>query len=270
MKEEKTLLPDLRGKMSEVKVKEQEIQQTFWSRLQRFMEVLNAEVEAEKLQAHPIVKNCKYLPISHMEMALDELFFGQWSTGEFKWQVVSNEIIGSLELSVLHPLSENWLKRVGATAIQIMVDSIPEATKKKMTRQEINAWAVSIDNKKPGALTNGGFSKLKAECFKNACLSLGRYLGRDVNREHTAEDYLGTIKDPDERKSELRNQISDLLRDNQDTEFTEGIAKEIIEAEESGTNSIQFYKSLLNKIKKDGAKDNDGVSEGATDQPKQD
>ena len=254
-KQTQQTLPALRGKMTEKslqKVSDMEEQQAFWARLQRFMEIVNADVEAEKLQEHPIVKDCKYLPISHMEMALDEVFFGQWSTGEFKWQVVSNEVIGSLELLVFHPLTKNWLKRVGAASIQIMVDSIPEAEKRKMARQEINAWAVDIANKKPGALTNGGFAKLKAECFKNACLSFGRYFGRDVNREHTAGDYLGTIKDPDERKDELRARISDLLAQNQDPEEVQRIANVILETEEAGKNTIEFYKGVIKNISKDG------------------
>ena len=250
-----TTLPELRGKMTEKalqKSDEMEKQQAFWSRLQKFMEIVNGNVENEKLQEHPIVKDCKYLPISHMEMALDEVFFGHWSTENFKWQVVSNEIIGSIDLVVLNPLSKEWLRRTGATAIQIMVDSIPEQQKKNMTRQEVNAWAVSIDNKKPGALANGGFAKLKAECFKNACLSLGKYFGRDVNREHRADDYLGTIKDPDERKTELRTMISQMLMDNQDLEFVQNIANLIADAEEAGKNTIEFYKYIMKKIKPDG------------------
>jgi hypothetical protein len=132
-----------------------------------------------------------------------------------------------------------------------MVDSIPDTIKQGMSKQQINSWAISIENKKPGALANGGFSKLKAECFKNACLSLGRYFGRDVNREHTAGDYLGTIKDPDERKNELRTRISNLLRENQDAEFVQNIANLIVDAEEKGENTIEFYKAIIKKIKPD-------------------
>jgi hypothetical protein len=118
-----------------------------------------------------------------------------------------------------------------------------------MSRQEINAWAVSVDNKKPGALSNGGFSKLKAECFKNAALGLGRYFGRDVNREHRADDYLGTIKDPDERKNELRTMISQQLADNQDLEFVQSITKRVLDAEEKGENTLDFYREIIKILK---------------------
>jgi hypothetical protein len=254
-KEEKSnsnLLPEIHGKMSDAKLqksKETEAEMAFWSRLQRFTGILNGDVEAEKLQDHPIVKDCKYLPISFMEMSLDEVFFGAWNTDNFKWQVISNEVVGSIDLSVYHPLLKMWIKRTGAAAIQIMVDSIPDKEKTKMSRQEINAWAVSVDNKKPGALSNGGFSKLKAECFKNAALGLGRYFGRDVNREHRADDYLGTIKDPDERKNELRTMISQQLADNQDLEFVQSITKRVLDAEEKGENTLDFYREIIKILK---------------------
>lgn len=256
MKEESnsTLLPDIRSKMTDAKLRKAadvEEEQAFWARLQRFMSIVNGTVEENKLQSHPIVKDCKYLPISFMEMALDEVFFGQWKTEDFKWQVISNEVVGSIQLSVFHPLTKQWITRTGATAIQIMVDAIPDKIKNTMTRQEINAWAVSVDNKKAGALTNGGFSKLKAECFKNACVGLGTYFGRDVNREHRADDNLGTIKNPDERKGEIRQVISLKLGENQDADFVQAIATEILEAEETGKNTIDFYKSILIKIKSD-------------------
>ena len=74
--------------------------------------------------------------------------------------------------SYYDPLSQMWITRTGAAAIQVMCDAIPEEEKKRMSRQETNAWAINLENKKPGALTNGGFAKLKAECFKNACISL--------------------------------------------------------------------------------------------------
>jgi hypothetical protein len=141
-----------------------------------------------------------------------------------------------------------------------MVDAIPEDIKKNMSKRDINQWAIDIANKKPGALTNGGFSKLKAECFKNACLSIGRYFGRDVNREHTADDFIGTISHPDDVKIKERKIISDILRENQDTEFVHSIASEILAAEETGKNTIEFYKSITKKLIPNGTENKYGVS----------
>ena len=85
-------------------------------------------------------------------------------------------------------------------------------------------------NKKPSALEMGGFASLKADCFKNACLSIGRYFGRDVNRQLTSADYMPLIKDPDETKNELRKRLSDKLDQCQDAEMTQEIVSEVVRA----------------------------------------
>jgi hypothetical protein len=129
--------------------------------------------------------------ISHIEMTLDEFFFGLWNTENFKWTVVANEILGSLDLVAVHPVSGRDIRRVGAAAIQIMVDATPDELKeqqtdspevKKKKKIERNKWALNPDNKKSGAL-DMGFPKLKAECLKNAAQSFGQLFGRDLNRK---------------------------------------------------------------------------------------
>lgn len=121
----------------------------------------------------------KTVLISHIEMTLDEMFFGLWETENFKWSVIANEVVGSLDLIVVHPVTGNKLKRTGAASIQIMVDKVPDAIKNNP--QEKNRWALSTENKKPNAL-DMGFPKLKAECLKNAAQSFGKLFGRDLNR----------------------------------------------------------------------------------------
>jgi hypothetical protein len=58
-----------------------------------------------------------------------------------------------------------------------MVDRVPDG----VTGTERNRWALNPDNKKANAM-DLAFGKLKAECLKNAALSLGKVFGRDVNR----------------------------------------------------------------------------------------
>lgn len=118
--------------------------------------------------------------ISHIEMLLDENFFGLWETENFKWSVITNEIVGSIDLIVTHPVTQQPLRRIGAASIQIMVDAAPENIKDNKT--EKNRWALNPDNKKSNAL-DMGFPKLKAECLKNAAQSLGKLFGRDLNRK---------------------------------------------------------------------------------------
>jgi len=80
-------------------------------------------------------------------------------------------------LVVIHPISGYEIRRVGAASVIIMVDRVPDG----VTGTERNRWALNPDNKKANAM-DLAFGKLKAECLKNAALSLGKVFGRDVNR----------------------------------------------------------------------------------------
>jgi len=98
---------------------------------QGFTRMLNKPVEKDKLVTHHIAKDMKYLPISFMEMALDELFFGQWSTTDFHYTLITNEVVGDITLIVEHPTTKREIRRIGADAVQIMVDSPPIEMKYK-------------------------------------------------------------------------------------------------------------------------------------------
>jgi len=148
--------------------------------LQNFAQKLNAEPNPTEFDKTPDGK-ASYLPISFIEMTLDEIFLGQWSTENFKWSAITNEVQGSLELVLIHPITGREIRRTGAGSIIITVDSISEEAKNKMSKQDRNLYALNPENKKPNAL-DLGFPKLKAECVKNAASSLGKVFGRDINR----------------------------------------------------------------------------------------
>lgn len=145
--------------------------------LQEFQRKLNQEPKADELGSTPDGK-AQTLPISFVEMTLDEIFFGQWSTENFKWSAIANEVQGSLELVLIHPVNQREIRRTGAASIVIQVDKAPEDVK----GQARNEWALNPSNKKSNAL-DLGFPKLKAECLKNAAQSLGKIFGRDLNRK---------------------------------------------------------------------------------------
>lgn len=147
--------------------------------LQKFQARLNTDPAPETLEPTPDGK-ASTLPISHVEMTLDELFFGQWSTTGFKWNCIANEVQGSLDLVVIHPVSGETITRTGAASVVITVDRVPDEI--KSNPQARNEWALSPSNKKANAL-DLAFPKLKAECLKNAAQSLGKIFGRDVNRK---------------------------------------------------------------------------------------
>lgn len=150
--------------------------------LQDFQAKLNKEPDPREFDKTPDGR-ADYLPISFVEMTLDELFFGLWSTENFKWSAITNEVQGSLELVVVHPITRTQIRRTGAASIIIMVDSIAPEEKDKMSKQARNLFALDPANKKPNAL-DLAFPKLKAECLSNAAKSFGKIFGRDINRKN--------------------------------------------------------------------------------------
>lgn len=140
------------------------------AQLQDFMSRLNKEPDPKELQPTPD-GNAKNLPISYVEMTLDEIYLGQWSTSECTYQQVFNEVIGSIILTVVHPITGMEIKRAGYASIVITQDSGSKL-------QDFNT------TKKKNAL-DLAFPKLKAECLKNAAASLGKIFGRDINRKQT-------------------------------------------------------------------------------------
>lgn len=217
------------------------------------MSRLNKDAESERLQVHPMNKKVKYLPIAHMEMMLDQIFFGLWSTENFRWEKVGNEIVGCIEVKFYHPIARTWLTRSGAAGIQIMVDKWPFPEEydaelgKYEAKVERNRWSLNVENKKPNALGDlGGFAHLKADCFKNAVLSIGRTFGRDVNREFTAE-FESWVTDIEAKISQLRKDVEKALKDYQGDD-KQLIVDDIIRTEAEGTNTPKFYTDILKKI----------------------
>jgi len=218
-----------------------------WLReLQSFTAFLNKPVDPKELKEHPLVKGAKYLPISRMEMRLDTLFFGLWKTENFRWEVIENEVAASIDLSVYHPFAKMWITRTGAMATQIMVN-YPNA----IPKDKKNEWANEIKHKKPTALQMGMFSSLKADCFKNACLSLGKTFGRDINRDDTAE-YHALIKGTGDNREiiDLRQKLSDAIQECQVEELKKEIIDKINEEEDGGMASAEFYTDELAKLQK--------------------
>jgi hypothetical protein len=145
--------------------------------LQKFLKYLNREPSPESITPTPD-KRAHTVTISHVEMTLDELYFGRWSTKNFQWSQIGNEIMGSITLEVMHPITNECITRTGSASIVIMVDKAPD----NLTSVERNRWALNPDNKKSNALDLAA-GKLKSECVKNAALSLGKIFGRDLNRQ---------------------------------------------------------------------------------------
>lgn len=150
-------------------------------RAQNFLRLLHKNPDSNDIRINSFANNSKYLPISFLEMNLDEMFFGAWQTTNFQYKVVANEIIGSIELSYLHPTLNIWITRIGAGSVMIQYEAQYEELpggKKKKIKTNITDISLKITN-----TLSKDFPHLKAECFRNACLSIGKSFGRDLNRE---------------------------------------------------------------------------------------
>lgn len=151
-----------------------------WEKLEAFQLMLNQAPPDGAIEATPDGK-ARTMVISHVENALDTYYLGQWSTKNFRWEVMQNELAATIELEVVHPITGATRTVIGAAATAIMVDRAPEELKGR----ERNAWALDVNNKKPAALKMD-LPKLKAECLKNAAIMLGRAFGKDLNRKNSA------------------------------------------------------------------------------------
>jgi len=168
-----------------------------YSGLQKFIQnVLNKSPNVEDIQKNTLANGALYLPISYIETALDEIFFGLWQTENFKYQIVVNEIIGSIDLVVYHPRLKQWIRRTGAASTPIQLKK--------------GSGVTQVDQKIYNTLVKD-FPHLKAECIKNAAKSFGKIFGRDLNRNFE-DNYVPLLKLPEnEPATEGQIQLIDSL-----------------------------------------------------------
>ena len=198
-------------------------------RCQKFSSYLNKQPNPKEIKVNEYANNSRYIPISFLEMSLDEIFLGLWKTKNFHAEVVANELVGTIDLYVFHPVAQVWLTRTGAAGVVVRSYEKTIDLSKKITN------TLTLD-----------YPHLKAECFRNACLSLGKLFGRDLNRKFE-DEYKKLSKPGEEDIKELKFAIM--------VELDNYIGKENYkdqckEREESGTFDIDFAKKMLEKLKK--------------------
>lgn len=206
-----------------------------------FNKMLHTEPDPGIIVVNKHANNSKYVPISWLEMKLDEMFFTAWETKNFNTKVVANEIVGELELRVLHPSYLIWITRVGAGAVQIQMVSEAKGGSGDIT---------DIGQKIKNTLTKD-YPHLKAECFRNACLSLGKSFGRDLNREFDAQ-YTPILLTKEKKKKEkeldaLKSKVIDAL-DIYQGEDKEELKKECHVTTTLGTFDKEFANDILKRL----------------------
>lgn len=151
--------------------------------LEKFNTYLNAEPNPTEVFENKHAGNTRYLPISFLEMELDQIYFGLWETRDFKTTVIGNEIAGTLTLRVYHPVANVWIERTGAAATMIRTAA---------------GMPPTADNKIKNAIEMD-YPHLLSDCFRNACLHLGKRFGRDLNRKY-ADHYRPLLAEAESRQ----------------------------------------------------------------------
>ncbi len=134
-------------------------------RLQNFQRLLHVRPDDKELCSAREGNDGRYLPISAIEMRLDEYYFGLWELADFNYAIDNQQLHGQLNLRVFHPIAKTWITRVGVAALPL-VNNEEQGTTDSLT-------------------TN--LPHLKTECLKNATKSLGKAFGRDLNRDAWAK-----------------------------------------------------------------------------------
>lgn len=201
-------------------------------KIQNFQKLLHREPIADEIRINKQANNSQYIPISFLEMKLDEMFFGIWSTKNFQSKTIVNEEVGSIELWYFHPTAKAWLCRIGAGAVMIMQKSGSEIT--------------DIGAKIKNTMTKD-YPHLKAECFRNACLSLGKSFGRDLNREFE-DQYNPIIKE--KGVDDLGIAIKKIIKalDSYKGSDKDKIKAECISKQKDGSFDLLFANIVANKI----------------------
>jgi len=183
-------------------------------KLQGFQKLLQKAPDPKEIRKNKFANDSEYLPISFLEMTLDELFFGLWQTKNFHSRTVANEEVGDLEVWFFHPTAMTWLSRVGTASVMIQYEAEYEVIDGK--KQKIKTNITDISKKIINTLTKD-YPHLKAECFRNACKSIGKAFGRDLNREFEDQysPIIREVKEPteEERKAaEEKRQVIEISR----------------------------------------------------------
>lgn len=219
---------------------DKENERIFLIEMQKFLSLINKK--PTKIAEYNVAgTKFNYVPVESLEANLDRHYFGLWSTENFKYQVVGNEITGSLDLVVFHPIAKVWVKRTGCGAVQIRCKAGSEPGLNSKIK---NALQMDLPH-------------LESECIKNACQKLGRLFGRGLRRDIN-EDYTPLIKDVSEIDAEVTGKLKiyvDKATGKSKAFLKTEIPNIMLEASQDGIteSELQALKLLLTNIYK-GAK----------------
>jgi len=204
---------------------------------QNFQKLLHKKPDKKDVKVNEQAGNSLYLPISFVEMTLDEMFFGLWKTLNFKYTVIVNEIVYSIELHYFHPTHKEWLCRTGASAVPIQMKSKDKGGTGDIT---------NVKDKYKNALVKD-FPHGKASAITNAALSIGKIFGRDLNRKFE-DQYNPLIRDEEKPEIEviMENIITELDHYTGDDKDT--IKQMCVDKKNAGEFDLKFAQGICDRI----------------------
>ena len=163
--------------------------------IEAFLKVVNIAPRKREIAVNKMAGNSRYLPVSFVQMKLDEFFFGLWSWEVVDVKVVANEILVWGNLKVYHPKAQVWLNRSGTGATMIQM---------KSDRNGGNGDITDIGQKIKNTLVKD-FPHAESEALKNAAKKLGKAFGRDLNRklEDQYTSFIDTMTDAKESEMDI-------------------------------------------------------------------
>jgi hypothetical protein len=173
-----------------VTIKEEDIK-----RIEAFNARLNTNPPDAEIKINEMANNSKYLPISFVQVKLDEIFLGMWSFKMEHYEVVVNEIVGHGTLTVINPVTGQKIERSGSAAVVI---------------QQHKDSSISDVSKKIKNTLVKDFPHLQAECLKSAAKTLGKIFGRDLNRKF--QDSYNPEYSPEIDRSKINPDIKEELK----------------------------------------------------------
>lgn len=188
-----------------------------------------AHEQPKMVLKNKFANNTNYIPISYIEMKLDELFLDGWNLEIKSYSQVLNSIVVEVRISGLSPANGRNMFRDG-------IGSKPIQLKK-------GASAMDIKSIQSNACELA-FPAAKAQAVKNAAQSIGKVFGRDIARE-VQDEYNPIIKTTEEKEDAYSRCISAWDKSSKDQETLD---KFLMEAKKQGIYDqfLQYVKDQKN------------------------
>lgn len=178
-------------------------------------------------------KEIDYLPVSTVEFLLTAIF-QEWRIEVKEIQVIANSVVVTIRLHYFHPINNEWSFQDGVGAAPIITSKGAAAT--DFTQVQSSSVMKAV----PAAKT---FAK------KDAADELGKIFGKDLNRNDSSDyDVLQHKFKQESEIDKLKKELSEKIGICQDSEMTGKIITELLEAEENGKNTVEFYTEILKKF----------------------